>query len=82
MSRRSKDPDDPEVIEGILERIHNRTREEWIEWIKWRPEGYQDPDGEEDPWKEFLAREAAKTTDREVKRAPGVRGPRKDEKAA
>jgi hypothetical protein len=39
MARKRLDPESPEVIEAILDRIRAMTREEWIRELSWRPEG-------------------------------------------
>lgn len=40
--RRFKDPEAPEVLEAILERIRSMTREELIEALYWKPENAEE----------------------------------------
>ena len=42
MSRKYRDPEAPEVLEAVLERMRRMTREEWIEELAWCPEGVEE----------------------------------------
>lgn len=39
MARKFRDPEAPEVLQAVLERFENMTREEWLAKLARRPEG-------------------------------------------
>jgi hypothetical protein len=42
MARKYPDPEAPEVLEAVLERMRRMTREDWIKELAWRPEGVEE----------------------------------------
>lgn len=42
MTRRYRDPEAPEVLEAVLERIRRMTRDEWLQELAWHPEGVEE----------------------------------------
>ncbi len=42
MARRYPDPEAPEVLEAVLQRIRGMTRDEWLQELAWRPEGVEE----------------------------------------
>ena len=42
MARRNRDPEAPEVLEAVLQRIRGMTRDEWLQELAWRPEGVEE----------------------------------------
>jgi CubicO group peptidase (beta-lactamase class C family) len=42
MTKRYRDPEAPEVLEAVLERIRGMTHEEWVQELAWRPQGVEE----------------------------------------
>jgi CubicO group peptidase (beta-lactamase class C family) len=42
MPKRYRDPEAPEVLETVLDRIRGMTREEWVQELAWRPQGVEE----------------------------------------
>jgi hypothetical protein len=42
MTRKYGDPEAPEVLEAVIERIRRMTRDEWVQELAWHPEGAQE----------------------------------------
>jgi hypothetical protein len=42
VTRRYRDPEAPEVLEAVLERIRRMTRDEWLQELAWHPEGVEE----------------------------------------
>jgi hypothetical protein len=39
MTRKCSDPEAPEVLEAVIERMRRMTRDEWVQELVWHPKG-------------------------------------------